>query len=110
MEPGYTLTGRIIRAADNSAPPYTIIVDSLGDVVWYSVLDESTEISRPNRYRTATIAQQLLNGNLLYRVDSDVIEVDLLGNEVRRVTMEDPGAELHHELFPTVNRTYLSIT
>jgi arylsulfate sulfotransferase len=131
MEPGYTMMARFIRAGGNreitlagfgtglteqklpdwmcqainwviecgsgTAPTYTIIVDSTGDVVWYSPLGAETNY-------------QLEDGTILYRIESDVINVDMLGNEIRRVTLDDPGAGLTHDLYPTDNQTYLGIT
>ncbi|MDH3411221.1 MAG: aryl-sulfate sulfotransferase [Gammaproteobacteria bacterium] len=109
MEPGYTMMARFIRGgadpnvtvgtpgAGSGSNSYTIIVDNTGDVVWYSTLGEYTN-------------HQLINGNLLYRINSDVIEIDMLGNEIRRVTMDDPGTGLTHELHPTADGKYLSIT
>ncbi len=131
MEPGYTMMARFIRAGgdreitlagfgtgleeqtlpdwmcwamswavecgSSSAPTYTIMVDDAGDVVWYSLLGDITNY-------------QLEDGSLLYRGGNDVISVDMLGNEIRRVTMDDPGTGLTHDLMPTVNQTYLSIT
>jgi hypothetical protein len=34
----------------------------------------------------------------------------MLGNEIRRVTMDDPGTGLTHDFYPTAHQTYLSIT
>jgi hypothetical protein len=82
---------------DPTAPRYTIIVDDAGDVVWYSTLGDSTNY-------------QLEDGTLLYWDGLDVIGVDLLGNEIRRVTLDVPGTGLTHDMFPTVDQTYLSIT
>ena len=131
MEPGYTMMARFIRAGgdreitlagfgtgleeqtlpdwmckaiswaiecgSSAAPTYTIIVDNAGDVVWYSTLGDITNY-------------QLEDGTLLYRKENDVINVDMLGNEIRRVTLNDPGTGLTHDMLPTVNQTYLSIT
>lgn len=131
MEPGYTMLGKFIRAGGNrditleklipglkqrlwdwmcritgskasycsdpTAPTYTIIVDDTGDVVWYSTL------GNPTNY-------QLEDGTLLYLDESDVVNVDMLGNEMRRVTLDNPGIELSHDMFPTSDNTYLSIT
>ena len=131
MEPGYTLMSRFIRAGGDreitlmgfgtgmkeqtlpdwmcqaiswavecdsaTAPTYTIIVDNTGEVVWYSQLGDTTNY-------------QLDDGTLLYRSENDVIKVDMLGNEIGRVKMNDPGTGLTHDLYPTVDQTYLSIT
>jgi len=131
MEPGYTMMARFIRAGGNreitlagigtgltketlldwtcwaiswsdkcdsdTDSTYTIIVDSAGDVVWYSPLGAETNY-------------QLEDGTLLYRIKSDVIDIDMLGNELRRVTLDDPGTGLTHDMYPTSDQTYLSIT
>jgi hypothetical protein len=76
---------------------YTIIVDEKGDVVWYSTLGAETNY-------------QLDDGTLLYRIKSDVINMDMLGNELHRVTLDDPGTGLTHDMYPTSDQTYLSIT
>ncbi len=131
MEPGYTMMARFIRAGGNrevtlggyrtgltkqklrewmcwaiswatecepeSETTYTIIVDSAGDVVWYSTLGDTTNY-------------QLEDGSLLYRTKNDVINIDMLGNEISHVTMSDPGNGLTHDMYPTTDLTYLSIT
>ncbi|MEZ5540438.1 MAG: aryl-sulfate sulfotransferase [Pseudomonadota bacterium] len=130
MEPGYTMTGRFIRIGGDrdvtlvpgatvlnetlshwlcwaagdllgwgtcSTTAYTVIVDAGGEVVWYSTLGEI------NNY-------QLGNGSLLYRKGEDVVNVDMLGNEIRRVTLQDPGTELTHDMYPTPDGHFLSIT
>lgn len=131
MEPGYTLMSRFIRAGGDreitlmgfgtgvreqtlpdwmcqaiswalecglsTAPTYTIIVNSAGDVVWYAPLGGATNY-------------QLENGTLQYRTKNDVINIDMLGNELHRVTLNDPGTGLTHDMFPTADNTYLSIT
>jgi len=131
MEPGYTMMARFIRAGGNreitlagistglskqkildwtcraiswaikcgshSENSYTIIVDDTGHVVWYSTLGSETNY-------------QLADGTILYRDESDVINIDMLGNELRRVALANPGASLTHDMFPTSSQTYLSIT
>jgi arylsulfate sulfotransferase len=139
MEPGYTMMARFIRAGSDSEitllglstglresqltkwfcrfinwasvcgaasdfnldsdsrSTYTIIVDEKGEVVWYSTLGGI------NNY-------QLEDGTLLYRLKNDVINIDLLGNELSRVTMKDPGSGLTHDFYPSSDGTYLSIT
>ena len=132
MEPGYTMMARFIRAGGNreitlagintglrnqklldwtcwavswaikcgttSDNSYTIIVDNAGNVVWYSTLGAETNY-------------QLEDGTILYRDESDVINIDLLGNEISRVALADPGTGLTHDLFPTLDKkTYLSIS
>ena len=131
MEPGYTMMARPIRAGGNreitlvgvgtgvtkhmlldwscrlidwtrdcdyrNAPTYTIIVDNRGEVVWYSTLGSV------NNYL-------LRDGTLLYRDDNDIVDIDMLGNELWRITPDVPGLHLTHDMFPTAEGTFLSIT
>jgi len=99
MEPGFTLMDKFSRGSsttpDGTLSTYSIIVDNSGNVVWYALFGGSS-------------MQQLPNGNLLYRSSSDVIESDLLGNLVHKITLA--ATELHHDLFPTKNGTFLSLS
>ena len=52
----------------------------------------------------------LANGNLLYRLGSDAFETNLLGLVQKRITLQDPGLRLHHDLQLTPHGTYLSLT
>jgi hypothetical protein len=131
MEPGYTLMAKFVRetidrkitlgtigsvvketlwdwmcwatdwepffCSDRNAPTYTIIFDNMGDVVWYSTLGGSINF-------------QLEDGTLAYWTTDDLVRIDLLGNEIQRVKFDDPGSGLSHDIFPTVDQTYLSIT
>jgi arylsulfate sulfotransferase len=131
MEPGYTMMAKFIRAGGNreitlagfgtgvskqtvskwlcnavsrvyecdpdTESSYTIIVDNTGNVVWYSTLGSEFNY-------------QLEDGTILYRSESDIVNIDLLGGEISRVALNDPGAGLTHDMFPTSERTYLSIT
>lgn len=131
MEPGYTMMAKFIRAGANkeitlagfgtglskqtaskwlcdtiswvyecdpdTESSYTIIVDNAGNVVWYSTLGSEFNY-------------QLEDGTILYRSESDVVNIDLLGAEISRVALNDPGAGLTHDMFPTSEQTYLSIT
>jgi len=131
MEPGYTMMAKFIRAggdreitlagfdtgitkqvvskwlcraiswatecATDSINDYTIIVDDAGEVVWYSTLGSVDNY-------------QLPDGTLLYRDESDIIYADMLGNILQRIALHDPGSGLTHDMFPTVDHTYLSIT
>ncbi len=99
MEPGYTLIDRFGRGNTDPRPVYSMIVDSAGEVVWYST-------------RFFTAAKQLPNGKLLFRSGGTgfgVFEMDLLGNEIRVADLDLPGDRLHHDLFRTPHGTYLSL-
>jgi arylsulfate sulfotransferase len=104
MEPGYTLLANFSRLRslpggvnppDYLLPTYTIILDSAGDVVWYSPLG-------------GVINKQTLSGNLFSKQKSLAIEYDMLGNIMHEVTLD--SALLHHDLVTTVNGTFLSLS
>jgi arylsulfate sulfotransferase len=97
MEPGYTLLDCFRRGQGDARPQYAMIVDSAGDVVWYSTV-------------CVFGTRQLANGNLFYLNDPYAREVSLLGNETQRVELLDPGTGLHHDLVQTPLGTYLSLT
>jgi arylsulfate sulfotransferase len=131
MEPGYTMMARFIRAGGDreitlagfgtglskrmlldwtcqvvdwareckseTASTYTIIVDNRGEVVWYSTLGGVNNYLLPD-------------GTLLYRDESDIVKIDMLGNELWRITANDPGTGLTHEMIPTAEGTFLSVT
>ncbi len=93
MEPGYTLIDRTIR--DPDVQSYSLIVDNLGEVVWYT-----TEL--------LFAVKQMPNGNLFYRTGNQAVELDLLANETR-IDLQDPGIGLHHDLIRTPHGTYLGL-
>lgn len=93
MEPGFTLMDRFRRFGDPGAE-YSIIVDNVGDVVWFS-----TVAGRDGQV-------QLPNGRLL-QLDSS--EVDLLGNTFQFRELDVPGLFLHHEMFPMKSGNFLSL-
>jgi len=90
MEPGFTLLDCLQR-------DWTIAVDNRGDIVWYTT-------------NCASAITPLDTGNLLYRCSTAVCEMDMLGNVTTLATLADPGAGLHHDLFPTSLGTYLSLS
>jgi len=97
MEPGFTLLDQFRRRrSEEPAGLYSIIVDAVGDVVWYSSLG-------------GLATRQLANGNLMYLQDNAMVEQDLLGNTTV-VPLQDPGLSLHHDLFPTEHGTLLSLS
>jgi hypothetical protein len=96
MAPGYTLTDCLSRADTDTRPDYSVIVDSAGEVVWYT-----------NQCYKAAL--QLLNGRIFYREEGEVVEMDMLGND-KRVPLDVPGLGLHHDLLRTPHGTYLSLT
>ena len=75
-----------------------MIVDSSGEVVWYSEFVGNLDI------------QQLPNGNLRWRADSKVVEQDLLGNAPLSLALEITEGKLHHDLQQTVHGTWISLS
>jgi len=91
------LLDRFVRArSEGSRFGYSMIVDSAGDVVWYSSLGGGA-------------MKQLASSNLRYRSNDFVVELDMLGN-TSSVELQNPGQNLHHDLFATVHGTFLSLT
>ncbi len=66
MEPGFTLLDKFSRGRNVAGETYAIIVDSAGEVVWYSPLGANSML-------------QLPNGNLFFRDGLDVVKMDMLG-------------------------------
>lgn len=109
MEPGYTLVGKFIRSPvktpedqipGGSLTKYSIILDSSGDVVWYSTIGSPS-------------TTQLSNGNLKYRLGTQqFVESDLLGNQVAVTTLETAAFDyaLHHDIFTETSGRILSLT
>ena len=92
MEPGYTLF-RIQN--QNTFRAYVGIVDSVGEVVWYSGL------------RTTSDVRQLANGNLFIPLITNFVEVNLLGNVVRSWNVP-AGLNINlHDGVPTGHGTIL---
>ena len=95
MEPGYTLLDCFSRGGDHR-PGYTMILDAVGDVVWYTTQCWSGVLQRPN-------------GELMARTNQTLTWMDMVGN-LRSLHLQDPGLGLHHEIEPTPHGTYLSLT
>ena len=111
MEPGYTLLWVGNRAP--GARSYTMLLDHVGDVVWYQELD-------------AGDIRQLPNGNLFYQFQGGAAEATLLGEIVRSwhpagttetplpdsIEVDSPDDHpifFHHEVFPTEHGTILTL-
>jgi hypothetical protein len=67
MEPGYTL----FRALNFGDQPYVVIIDNLGDVVWYSAPQTLQDV------------RQLPNGDLLVPTSTRFTEYNMLGQTVQ---------------------------
>jgi arylsulfate sulfotransferase len=98
MEPGFTLIDSFGRPGDGR-PGYPMIVDNVGDVVWYGV---GPDLVVRN-------IRQLVNGSLFWRGGSWFREMDLVGNFQLLINAEVPGLGLHHDLLRTPMGTYLSL-
>jgi len=96
MEAGYTLIDRFGRGSDQTRPRWSIIVDSSGEVVWYTT-------------QGIVAGRQLPNGDLIWRTNEVLNRMDMVGN-VTHIVLQDPGLGLHHDLLPTPHGTYLSLT
>ncbi len=99
MEPGFTLLDRFARETDADVllGRYSIILNSAGQVVWFSPSSNSN-------------MRQLPNGDLMYRNGQTVIEMTMLGEQVKIVELADPTMALHHDLTMTSVGTFLSTT
>ena len=98
MEPGFTLIDCFRRDQGDMRPVYSLVVDSAGDVVWYSSI-------------CASALQQTINGNLFYRGGSELYEADMLGNFKLQLLLDvSPTGGLHHDHQRTPMGTFLSLS
>jgi arylsulfate sulfotransferase len=99
MEPGYTLMDKLQRDIGNTPggdkEKYSIIINNMGEVVWYSTLGTRDMM-------------QSENGNLIYREGHEMYEIDLLGNVQNHLHFSS-GTCCHHDLFQTKDGTFLSL-
>ena len=109
MEPGYTLFDVIPEGNNAEFGALIVIVDELGNVVWYQIGSRYTNV------------RQTAEGNLIYLQGSEYIEMDMLGNSVREwkamgesknKISETPVAtrSFHHEVFPLENGNFLTLS
>ena len=95
MEPGFHFLDCFSRGGDPE-PTYSFIVDSVGDVVWYTTI-------------CIRAVRKLPNGNLFYIWGGAVArESDMLGNVKLYVPTEYENS-LHHDLLRTPDGKYLSL-
>ena len=94
MEPGYTL----FRGQNNGGPGYVIIVDNVGEVVWYS----STS--------TVLDVRQLANGDLFIPLVTTMNEVNMLGQTVRTWVVPAAWRVNNHDGVPTPHGTILYLS
>lgn len=109
MEPGYTLFDVIPEGNNAEFGALIIIVDELGNVVWYHVGPRFTAV------------RQTAEGNLIYLQGSKYIEMDMLGNPVREwkamgkskneiSEMPVATSSFHHEVFPMQSGNFLTLS
>lgn len=86
MAPGYTMFPAHTGSDLNNPVGNIYIVDSAGKLVWYHVVQSKIDD-----------VEYLSNGHVLYASHGTIIEIDMLGNEIRRYTAADIGVPaLHH--------------
>jgi hypothetical protein len=97
MEPGYTMLDCFSRGAGNPETRYGIIVDSAGEVVWYST-------------KCFGAGRQQPDGTIYWRhaTDQQAVVMDMLGFDTR-LPLQLPGLRLHHDLLRTPHGTWLSL-
>jgi hypothetical protein len=91
MEPGYTL----FRGLNQGSTSYIIILDKLGEVVWYSPI------------ATVLDVRQLPNGDLFYPTTFAMNEINLLGQTVQTTTVPTAWRVDSHDGVPTDHGTIL---
>ena len=112
MEPGVTIFN--LNSAPSGDPSYIVAVNAIGEVVWY--YKASARVTDVRRLR---------DGNILYvapvgLIQNRAIEIDMLGNVVRRwqaaiSPREEGGIDLatdsiHHEMFEMPNGNFLALS
>jgi len=109
MEPGLTLFDIIPEGNNAEFGALIVIVDELGSVVWYQIGSRFTNV------------RQTGDGTLLYLQGSEYVEMDMLGNPVRKwkavgKSTEKVGdisvatASFHHEVYPMNNGNFLTLS
>ena len=94
MEPGFTL----FRGQNNGSPAYIIIVDSAGEVAWYSAI------------ATVLDVRQLANGDLFIPLSTNLVEINLLGQTVKSWAAPANWPVNIHEGVPTGHGTILYLS
>jgi len=95
MEPGYTLFNLLLK---NGAYWYVTIVDSSGEVVWYSVAPSTADV------------RQLDNGNLFMPWKTNFVEVNMLGQTVHSWVVPTSLPINLHDGVPTDHGTILYLS
>jgi len=109
MESGYTLFDVIPEGGNSEYGALIVIVDEIGEVVWYHVGTRFTNV------------RQTTKGNLIFLQGAKYIEMDMLGNSIRewksigksrKKTKELSVAtrSFHHEAFPMDNGNFLVLS
>ena len=95
LEPGYTLF-RILNRINNRA--YVGIVDSLGEIVWYSGVATTADV------------RQLTNGDLFIPLSTSFVEINMLGNTVQTWNVPANLPINLHDGVPTPHGTILYLS
>jgi arylsulfate sulfotransferase len=99
MEPGYTFINCMTRERTDPRPLYTVVVDNMGEVVWYAS-------------RCMVAVKVLPTGKILRRFTNAGVESaresDFLANDTE-ITLDIPAGRLHHDLQRTPHGTYISL-
>ncbi len=91
-EPGHTLFN-VGLSGD-----FLMIIDEDGQLVWYyEAKGEASDV------------RMLESGNLLFLHAGDIVEMDLLGNETRRVEVSSSDIAYHHEVYPLDDGTLFTL-
>src|SRR5437660_1921230 len=94
MEPGYTL----FKAQNVGGPSYIVIVDSAGEVVWYS-----SDV-------TLADVRQLPNGDLFIPLTTTMYEINMLGQTVKSWVVPAGWKVNNHDGVPTDHGTILYLS
>jgi hypothetical protein len=109
MEPGYTVFDVIPEGNNAEFGALIVIVDEVGEVVWYQVGSRYTDVRQND------------NGHLYFLEGGKFIEMDMLGNRVRewkavgnsrqKITAAPVATpSFHHEVHPMENGNFLALS
>jgi arylsulfate sulfotransferase len=101
----------LVNVPAQKEPGYTW-VDAGGAVAFAFVFDKDAEIVWYNRFNTGGATRKLPNGNLSWLSGTTAVERDIfigIASDTELQLPGHPGAQLHHDLFPTIYGTFLSL-
>ncbi|EKN13029.1 hypothetical protein HMPREF1076_03093 [Parabacteroides goldsteinii CL02T12C30] len=104
MEPGLNLVNSPGHDEDDTSRPYMVDMD--GEIRWLLDWRESKELLHIG---AQCGLHRLPNGNFITGDfnNNQLVEVDLLGNLIRRWSFTEMGYSYHHEVLPAANGRYL---